>query len=426
MALHPYTDPMSAHGEVVIVGAGIAGLCTARVLNLAGISTTIFESSDDVGGRVRTDKLDGFLLDRGFQVYLTAYPEGKAIIDHGALGLKSFSHGAMIRAEGKFTTLHDPFRHPTKFIEAALSSAGSMSDKLKVGSLRRELKAFDLKAIWDRPETTTLETLKTRGFSDRFIERFFRPFYGGVFLDRSLRTSSRMFEFTFRMFADGDAAVPEAGMGALARHIHVRLRANETRLNTLVERADDNGVNLHGGQRIMARAVVIATDQSSAARLLDQPSTRSWSGTTCIYFAADKAPVDKPILVLNGDGRGPVNHLAVMTNVTKSYAPAGQHLICANIVGQPTHSGDALLADVREQLTEWFGGEVSRWRHLKSYHLPYSLPDQSAPSLAEPRRPVRVKKGLYVCGDHVDQASINGAMESGRRAAEAVMMDMKS
>lgn len=415
---------MSSHGEVLIVGGGMAGLCAARVLNLAGISTTIFEASDDIGGRVRTDKFDGFLLDRGFQVLLTAYPEAKAILDMQALGLRSFVHGAMIRIGNKFATLHDVYRHPTKLIEAALSDAGTLGDKLKVGSLRTELKALSPAQIWDRPETSTLMLLKSRGLSDRIIDRFFRPFYGGVFLDRSLSTSSRMFEFTFKMFAEGDAAVPETGMGSIARHVAVRLRASEIRTNTPVARADENGVTLSGGQRIMARAVIVATDQSNAGRVLGQPMEREWRGTSCLYFAAEKAPVDETILVLDGDGTGPINHLAVMSNAAKSYAPAGAHLISASTSGTPSLRGEDLLRAARAQLTGWFGDAVNQWRHLRTYDIPHSLPDQTPPALSPPKRDVRLRKGLYVCGDHIEQSSINAAMESGRRAAEAVLGDL--
>lgn len=415
---------MSTHGEVIIVGAGLAGLCAARTLNLGGVSTTIFESSDDVGGRVRTDRVDGFVLDRGFQVYLTGYPEGSAVLDYPALGFRSFAHGAMIRIDDKFATLHDPFRHPTRFLEAALSSAGTISDKLRVGSLRSDVRSVAAEKLWERPETTTIAALQARGFSQQFIERFFRPFYGGVFLDRSLNTSSRMFEFTFRMFADGDAAVPDAGMSAIPRHIAARLRSNEMRLNTSIERADENGVTLAGGRRIMARAVVVATDQSTAATLLNQPSPRLWAGTTCFYFAADKPPIDEPILVLDGTGHGPVNHLAVMSNVAKSYAPAGAHLVCANVVGPNHLDEESLESAVRDQMASWFGEAARMWRKLRTYRIPHALPDQSPPALSEPRRPVRLRKGLYVCGDHVDQASINGAMESGRRAALAVLEDL--
>lgn len=415
---------MSNHGAVIIVGGGIAGLCAARVLNLAGVSTTIFEASDEVGGRVRTDNVEGFLLDRGFQVLLTEYPEARAILDMQALGLRPFVHGAMIRIGQKFATLHDVYRHPTKLIEAALSDAGTLGDKLKVGALRRDLKSLSTAHIWERPETSALMLLRSRGLSDRIIDRFFRPFYGGVFLDRSLSTSSRMFEFTFKMFAEGDATVPETGMGSIARHIAVRLRSSEIRTNTPVARADENGVTLTGGQRIMARAVVVATDQSSAGRVLGLPVERAWHGTSCLYFAAEKAPVDEPILVLDGNGTGPINHLAVMSNVAKSYAPAGAHLISASTSGTPSLRGEALLQAAQSQLSNWFGDAVKDWRHLRTYDIPHSLPDQTPPALSPPKRDVRLRKGLYICGDHVEQSSINAAMESGRRAAEAVLADL--
>ena len=416
---------MTAHGKVIIVGAGLAGLCAARVLNKAGVSCTIFEASDDIGGRVRTDRVKGFLLDRGFQVYLTAYPEGRDVLFYESLCLRAFEPGAMVRLGGRFTEIVDPWRRPARLLKTAVSPVGSMGDKLRVAALRRELRGLSIESLWQRPETTTLEALRQRGFSGQMIDRFFRAFYGGVFLDRSLATSRRMFDFTFRMFAQGDAALPEAGMAAIPRHIAARLRElTEIRTNTKVARADENGVTLAGGQRIMASAVIVATDQTSAAAVTGEPSTRGWCGTTCLYFAAARRPVDRAILVLDGEGRGPVNHLAVVSNVCPSYAPPGGHLVSASVVGQSTLSEPALLAAVRSQLSDWFGADATTWEPLKTYHLPQSLPDQAAPALGDPRRPVRRRKGLYVCGDHVDQASINGAMTSGRRAAEAVLEDL--
>lgn len=414
---------MSNHGEVVIVGAGLAGLCAARVLNIAGVSCTIFEADDDIGGRVRSDLHQGFILDRGFQVLLTAYPEAKHVLFYDSLGLRPFTAGARIRLAGGFTTLADPWRRPGKLPATAFSPAATLADKLKIARLRRELRKLDVVDLWARPEMTTLDALRQRGFSDRIIDRFFRPFYGGVFLDRSLRTSRRMFDFTFRMFSDGYAALPDAGMGAIPRHLSARLKLTEIRLNTKVARADENGVTLAGGQRIMARAVILATDQSAAATLLGRPAERSWCGTTCIYFAADRSPVDEPILVLDGDGRGPVNHLAVPSMTTSSYAPPGRHLISASVVGQPTLSDANLLDAVRRQMVEWFGAPASDWQHLRTYHIPHALPNQAAPHLDPPERPVRLGRGLYVAGDHVDQASVNGAMVSGRRAAEAALAD---
>jgi phytoene dehydrogenase-like protein len=420
-----FPSGMSAQGKVAIVGGGLAGLCAARVLNKAGIDCTIFEAADEVGGRVRTDPVKGFLLDRGFQVYLTAYPEGRDVLFYESLGLRPFEPGALVRIGRKFAPVFDPLRRPGKLLATAVSPVGTLGDKLRIARLRRELLRMDETEVWSRPEKPTLEALRECGFSQRVIDRFFRAFYGGVFLDRSLQTSRRMFDFTFRLFATGYAAVPEAGMEAIPRHILARLRERtDVRLNTKVVRADENGVTLAGGQRIMAPAVIVATDATSAAQLLGEPATRAWAGTTCLYFSAAKAPIDGAVLVLDGEGRGPVNHLAVMSNVSRSYAPPGLHLVSASVVGQQTLSETGLVSAVRAQMVEWFGADASTWEHLRTYSIPQSLPDQSSPALAEPARAVRVRRGLYVCGDHVDQASINGAMTSGRRAAEAVLDDL--
>lgn len=416
---------MSVHGEVVIIGAGLAGLCAARILNKRHVSCTIFEAADDIGGRVRTDIVRGFLLDRGFQVYLTSYPEGREVLFYESLGFHPFAHGAIVRVGGAFVRIFDPWRHPAKLIATAFSSAATLRDKMRLASLRAELNGLSLDQLIERPEQTTQDALREWGFSGRIVERFFRPFYGGVFLDPSLQTSSRMFDFTFRMFASGDAVLPDAGMGSIPRHIAARLRETDIRLNTKVVRADENGVTLAGGQRVMARAVIIATDQTAAAELLGQPTSRPWRGTTCHYFAADKPPVNEPTLVLDGEARGPINHLAVVSNVCRSYAPPGAHLVCANVVGEAANDPSANDAVV-DQLCEWFGESARRWERLASYRIPHSLPDQTPPALAQWQRTVRIRKGLYVCGDHVDQASINGAMTSGRRAAEAVLADFSS
>jgi phytoene dehydrogenase-like protein len=286
---------MGSHGEVVIVGGGLAGLCAARVLARARVSCTIFEASDDIGGRVRSDNVRGFVLDRGFQFFLTAYPEAKNVLFYESLGLRPFAPGARIRLGERFVDFG------RASIKTMLSrSVGTLSDRLKLRALRRELRQLSIDQIWQRPQATTIDALRQRGFSDRIIERFFGPFFGGIFFDRSLSTSRRKFDFTLRMLADGDMALPEAGMGAIPRHLAARLRDLDFRLDTKVARADENGVTLAGGQRIMARAVIVATDQTSAGQLIDPqsaPAPRGWRGTTCLYFAADKPPIDDPVIV---------------------------------------------------------------------------------------------------------------------------------
>jgi phytoene dehydrogenase-like protein len=252
------------------------------------------------------------------------------------------------------------------------------------------------------------------------VERFFRPFLGGIFLDPTLTTSSRMFRFVFRMFSQGDACLPAAGMQAIPNQLAAGLPPESVRLGAQAEKVTPGAVTLAGGEELRAKAVVVATDAPTASKLLGGDVATEAQGVTCLYFAVDRTPVSDPVLVLDGDGRGPVNNLCVPTAVSPAYGPPGAHLVSASVLGVPADA-EKLESEVREQLVGWFGPDVRGWRHLRTYRIPYALPRQFPPALVEPRRPVRRDPGLYVCGDHRDNASINGAMESGRRAAEAVL-----
>ena len=408
--------------EAVIVGAGLAGLCCARRLLEAGVRSLVLEASDDVGGRIRTDVADGFRLDRGFQVFLTAYPEARRVLDYPALRLRPFLPGALVRIAGRFHRVADPRRVPTAALGTLLAPVGSLADKLRLAGVVWNCLTGTIEDRFADPETTTLQALRDAGLSDRIIDRFFRPFLGGVFLEPGLRTSSRMFRFVFRMFAAGDACLPAEGMQALPRQLAAGLPADTVRLGTRVAAVRPDGVTLADGGRLSARAVVVATEGPAAAALLDQPAPPPGAGVTCLYFAAAAPPVAEPILVLNGEGTGPVNNLCVPTVVAPGYGPpGGASLVSATVLGA-ADPGPGLEAEVRRQMTDWFGPSAAEWRHLRTYRIPYALPGQEPPALAEPQRPVRVG-GVYVCGDHRDNASIQGAMVSGRRAAEAVLAD---
>ena len=409
--------------DAVIVGGGLAGLCCARHLHRAGLRPLILEAADAVGGRVRTDVVDGFRIDRGFQVFLTSYPEARRELDYAALRLRPFRPGALVRFAGAFHRLTDPWRRPLAALGSLFAPVGTLADKLRVGRLRSRVLAGAVEDRFRDPETTTLQALRDAGFSDAMIERFFRPFLGGVFLERELQTSSRMFGFVFRMFAAGDACLPEEGMEAIPRQLAAGLPPGTVRLGARVAELRPDSVRLESGEEVRGRAVVVAADGPSAARLLGDTAPAAGNGVTCVSFAAPRAPVAEPILVLDGEGRGPVNNLCVPTAVAPSYGPAGRHLVSATVLGVPADE-PRLLADVRGQLADWFGPEVADWRHLRTDRIAYALPRQAPPALAEPERPVRVRPGLYVCGDHRDQASIQGAMVSGRRAAEAVRGDL--
>lgn len=409
--------------NVTIVGAGISGLCCALRLQQAGVHCTIYEASDGVGGRMRTDEVDGFLLDRGFQVLLTSYPEAQQVLDFAALQLQGFQPGALVRHGGRFHELTDPWRRPWGAIRSLFSPIGTTADKLRVGRLRSQVMQGTVADQFARSETTTLEALQTAGFSERMIDPFFRPFLGGIFLDADLATSSRMLNFVFRMFSSGTASLPAGGMQAIPRQIADQLPPSAIRLNSPVASVEPTKIRLVSGQEIETQAVVVASEGPSAAKLLGMPAPESSQGVTCLYFAAAKPPIDRPILLLNGEGNGPINNLCVPTAVAPSYGPADQSLISVTVLGTPTDDPQ-LEAEVLNQLRDWFGTQVDSWRHLKTYSIPYALPSQPAGALEEPQRAVRCRPGLYVCGDHRDNASIQGAMTSGRRAAEAVLQDL--
>jgi phytoene dehydrogenase-like protein len=414
---------MSSSPDVLIIGAGLAGLACARHLADAGVSFHLIEASDGVGGRVRTDQFEGFLLDRGFQVLLTAYPEAQRTLDYHALDLKKFTPGAFSWFAGRMNKLVDPWRAPGGWREAMRSDFGGFFDKLRILRLRSHLRSSSIDQIFKRPERSTKDTLASAGFSPEFIHRFFRPFFGGILLDGDLKSSSRMFEFVFKMLSEGDTAVPARGMGAISAQLASHLPADSLRLNTHAESLHENELTLAGGETLRARAIVVATDGPAAAHLVGEaePASRSVS---CFYFSADQPPIPEPMLVLNGDGAGPVNNFAVISQVAPSYAPAGKSLVSVTVLGTQPLTDQQLSGFVIAQMKDWFGPVASSWRFLKSYRIPHAQPQQFPGALEPPQRPVRVRSGIYLCGDHRDNASIHGTMVSGRRAAEAVLADL--
>jgi phytoene dehydrogenase-like protein len=410
--------------SIIIVGAGLAGLCCARVLHQAGISFLILEASDSVGGRVRTDRVEGFLLDRGFQVLQTAYPEAQAVLDYSALDLKPFYPGALVYYDGQLRRVGDPLRQPQQFLSTIFSPVGSFMDKLKVARMRRRVSAGSIEDLFQRPETSTLAALKGQGFSESMVERFFRPFFGTVFFDRELASSSRMFEFVFRVLAQGDTALPAGGMGAVASQLAASLPAGTIRTGTPVAKVKEGKVLLPSGKEISARAVVLATDGSGTALLLGEDKPFATVNCCCLYFIAAKPPVAEPILILDGENEGPVTNLAVVSNVAPSYAPPGQSLIQATVVGNPEISDQDLEAQSRIQLTRWFGSEVGDWRLLRIYRITRALPAQRPPTPDPLSQPVQKSSWLFVCGEYQSLSSIHWAMVSGRRAGEAVVREL--
>lgn len=407
-----------SHPEIdtVIIGAGLSGLACARHLHAAGRSFLICEAADRVGGRVATDICDEYKLDRGFQVLLTAYPEARRILDYEALDLRRFYPGALVRHGGKWHRVADPFRHPIDSLRGAFNPIGTFTDKLRVGWSR--LGGFNFSHL--EPGLTTLDALRAEGFSESMIERFFRPFLGGVFLESQLDTTVRKLEFVMRNFARGDTAIPALGIAEIPKQLATALPAAAIRLNTRVEAIDGNRVHLVGGEILTAKAVVIATEAGGAERFLGQSVSHSDSNSaTCLYFTATSAPVAEPILLLNGEGVGPVNNLTVLSAVSPDYAPPGRHLISISVVDPTAAAATDLEERVRRQSVDWFGTCAKKWELLRIDRIPHAVPSQRL----APEKPARLRDHLYQCGDHCGIASLDTALASGAAAAQAVLAD---
>ena len=415
---------VSTQFDVVVIGAGLSGLAAARQIQQSGLSVVVLESSDAVGGRVRTDNVDGFLLDRGFQVLLTAYPELATQVDMDALDLQAFDPGALVWLQskngtpGKGHVVSDPFRKPSTLFATTFAPIGSVIDKLRIVVLRLRVLRGAAPNLLRNNDMSTLDALRSAGFSHRMIKTFFTPLFGGVQLDPQLATSRRMFDIIFRSLSEGQSVLPARGMQALPEQLASHLAHNTVRLNAPVASLDGTTVVLSTGERITSRAVVVATEGPTASKLLDLPPVQSRTAG-CVYFSADSPPNDKKYVILDGSGKGPVLNVALISNIAPSYAPPGKHLIAAALPGVITGDLEQLA---RKQLREWWGPQVDGWKHLRTYAISHGGPVQSAPF--SPKQRVSLGNGRFVCGDHRDTGSIQGALYSGRRCGEAVVRSL--
>ncbi|QKG54503.1 protoporphyrinogen/coproporphyrinogen oxidase [Hymenobacter sp. BRD67] len=409
---------------IIIIGAGMAGLACANWLHRAGRPVLVLEAADAVGGRVRTDITpDGFRLDRGFQILLANYPEARRMFDYGALNLRAFRSGAVIRlADGRETTLENPLQAPLRAFEALASPIGTLKDKLLIGKLASQLAGRSPELLLARPSLTTLDYLRRFGWSEQIINSFFKPFFGGVYLDRELNTASNFFEFIFQQFMQGPATVPALGMQQLPEQLAARLPAGSIRLQTPVAAVADGGrlVHLASGETLAAAAVVLATDGPSAARLLGTAASAVSAArlTTCTYFAtAGAAPSHgRRLLHLNAQPQALAHNVAFPAEISPALAPAGQGLVSVSTHGEHGLSEEELTARLRQELTAWFGPVATMWRHLRTYYIPQALPVYSPGQPAQ--QALQVGDALFRCGDWASYPSLNAALGTGRQVAE--------
>ena len=418
---------------VLIVGAGLSGLTCALRLHQAGIPVHIIEASDGVGGRVRTDQVDGFLLDRGFQVYLSAYPQAGELLDLEALELQAFEPGAIVYDGKGLKRVMDVFRRPRYLIGSALSSIGSLADKMRVALLRFQTLGSSEEEIRDHKDQSTESFLREFGFSEKMINGFFRCFYGGIFLETELRTSSRMFEFTFKMFSQGSATLPARGMGSIPLQLARRLPAETIRINSPATSVTCSSVTLANGSVLQGSHVVLATQASQTSEFIPSFSSHApqWRSVTNVYYAADKSPLKEAIIALNGSSKGLVNNVCVPSDVSPLYAPEGKSLISVSLLG--LHRDEHIPTEVKKELAAWFGEQVDGWQHLRTDIIKHALPeqapeeDQQNDTEADTGNHTEAPKGflkiddIMICGDHTTSASIEGAIISGNQTAAALL-----
>lgn len=405
--------------DVVVIGAGLAGLAAAHRLIDGGLTVTVLEGADRVGGRMATETVDGFRLDRGSYLLNTSYPELHRTPALRALPLAPVAPGAIVRAGGRGYRVGDP-RGARAAFSSARAPIGSPLDKARLGASLSRLAGTPVARLAARPETTTAQALADRGFGARTVEGFLGPLLAALLCDPQLGTSSRVADLVLRGFARGRTCLPVGGAAALPERLAAGLPPGALRLGTRAAGVAVNRVVTEDGERVPCRAVVVATDAHSAAALLPGLRTPAFHQVTVVHHAAPAPPLREPALVLDADRLGPVSHTLPASTVDPARAPVGRTLVTSVVLGPPPDGEDDKA--IRAHLAELYEVSTDRWELLGIRTDPEAVPAMPAPH--DLRRPVRMVAGLYVCGGHRATGTVQGALYSGRRAALAALHDL--
>jgi phytoene dehydrogenase-like protein len=406
---------LPSHRDVVIVGGGAAGLAAARQLTAAGTEVLLLEAGPRLGGRIATDTVDGFRLDRGFQVVNTGYPALSDFIDLPALDLRLFDHGLLIADDRGRHLLADP-RHRLS-LPALRQLPVPLTGLVTLALLSARLGYGDARKLKAEPETTAAAYLSGR-LDAATVRTLVEPFLAGVFGDQPLLTSSRVMTMIWRSFVRGRVGVPATGIGTLIEVLARPLPPGTVRLNTPVLAVDGQRVQTAEGT-VQARAVIVATDPAAAAGLLPGLAVPAQRVLVTSYHAADEPPADRPVLLLDGTGRSGIANSVVLSLAAPGYAPPGRHLIATTAPAEADLDEPAL----RRHLADLYGRPTRDWEHLATVRAEPGLVTAPPPQ-GRLRKPVRLTDTLFVAGDHRDTPSLQGALVSGRRAARAVLREL--
>ncbi len=399
---------------ISIVGGGISGIIAAIELEKAGFAPSIYEANDSLGGRVRSEIIDGYAYDHGFQVLLTAYPEAQRYLNYDQLDLQYFLSGSRVSYGDKTVRIGDPLSSSTFWLDALDPTLSMLTDKIKTLRLSLKLKKKELLKIFDEPEVSTYTYLRKQGFSERVIERFYKPFFGGIFLDPELMTSSRLFEYLFKMFGKGYSVIPKGGMQKITDQLVGKLSKTQIHLSSRVSQVESQKIKLQDGSETKCDHIIIATD---ASKILNTVNPTKWKKSINFYFELDNADYREKIITLSAQPDRYVNNYYYPTNLMSH--PHGKTILSATVIDDRGKNEEELVDIVKNELKAM--GVKGTLRLVTTYDIPYSLPDIEHVSHTLTPEKIELMSGVYTCGDHLLMGSLNAAMYSGRYVAEFII-----
>ena len=410
--------------KIAIIGAGIAGLyCTKSLLN-DGYDVELFEESDRIGGRMKTDLVDGFQLDHGFHVIQTGYDLTKQIIDYDKLSIKPYEPGAKVirpsKNKSRIWRLSDPFRRPFSSFKDAFGFFASPFDMLRVLKIRRRLKKMSVEEIFAEGDMSTQEWLQSQGFSQSFIDRFFHPLFGGIFLESELRTNERLFKFIFRTMSNGDMVLPENGIQAVPTYLADQIPSKVIHLNSRVDSFTKDSITINGVKK-KYDAVIVAYDHRE-----NLSSKHVWT----IYFSASNSPLSSNHIMLNSEIKNTKNiisYISVPSDIQPNYSPEGKSLICVTVVGDKCEelgliNEEQVSSKVIEELFDWFGVISTKWSLIDVQHIANALPETDSQIFSS--KSSNSTKEYFSCGDYMVHGSLEGTLVSAKQTVQEVKLKL--